>query len=171
MSNTENAQTLDPVLQQAAQEFMDNNKGLMQDLAKQEEAEKTPVPEVNIEDSTAQEKRVLPELVFNNLAGKLYQHSEQLTREQAVRALQHAIAFPLEHERLPKLKGKHTKLTFQIAVRMFDAKLLMFYNYMKQAETSTVEDVDKLIADLTEKRIHLVKLENETKLEGENKNG
>lgn len=154
-------------LESAAKVVLEENKDLMQDLAKQEEVDKRVAETIaatheNTE-STAEEKKVLPELVFNNLSGRLFAHSNELSRAQAVQVLRHAILFPLEHERLPKLKGKHAKLTFQIAVRMFDAKLLMFYNYMKQAETSTVEDVDKLIAQLTDKRAALVEMETKEK--------
>lgn len=158
----------------AAKTVLEDNKDLMQDLAKQEAADKLVAETVaathNNTESTAEEKKVLPELVFNNLSARLVAHSKQLTRDQAVQALQHAILFPLEHERLRKLKGKHTKLTFQIATRMFDAKLLMFYNYMKQAETSTVEDIDNLIKQLNEKRVALVEMENKEKPKGDTEN-
>lgn len=149
---------------EAGQTFMEENKNLMENLAKQEELDKKlevpPVltePVVSHTEPTEKEQQVIPELVFNKLLQTFLNHVTQLSREQAIRTLAHSLAYPLEHERLPKLKGKHSKLAFQSAIRMFDAKLLMFYNYMKQVETSSVETIDEMVKQLLEKKEQLLK--------------
>lgn len=116
-------------------------------------------PVVSHTEPTEKEQQVVPELVFHKLLETFLVHASQLSKEQALRVLGQACAFPLEHERLPKIKGQHAKLAFQSAVRMFDAKLLMFYNYMKQAESSSVETIDNQIKQLQEKREDLLNLE------------
>lgn len=115
-------------------------------------------------DISDKQNQVVPELAFRQLLPVFFKHLTLLSRSEAKNALAHAIAFPFENESLPKLRGANTKVVFQTATRLFDAKLLMMYTYMRQAETNSLETIDSEIKVLQDKRAELVKNE-ETKTE------
>lgn len=117
-------------------------------------------------DVSDKQNQVVPELAFRQLIPVLFKHLSLLSRSEAKNVLAHSVTFPFENEALPKLRGANTKVVFQTATRIFDAKLLMMYTYMRQAETSSLETIDAEIKVLQDKRAELVKIQ-ETKTEGE----